>query len=61
MKTLNGFKDDPYNKDELLTNEQLKKVSEQLASFLYLQNADQSKYGSILKFLNDQKSLKNDQ
>ena len=28
---------------------------------MYLQNADQSKYGSILKILNDKKSLNNDQ
>ena len=37
LKTLNWFKDDPDNEDELLTNEQLKKqASEQLARFVYL-------------------------
>ena len=49
VKTLNGLTDYPYNEDEFLTNEQLtKQASEQLASFVYLQNADQLKYGSIL-------------
>ena len=61
MSTLNGLKDDLDKEDELLTNKQpTKNVSEQLASFVYLHNADKSKYGSILKILNDQKSLKND-
>ena len=59
MKTLNGFTYDPDKKDEFIMNNQLsKQASEQLARFVYLQNADQSKYGSRLKILNDQKSLK---
>ena len=62
MKTLNGFKNYLDKEDELLTNEQLQKqASNQLASFVYLQNADKPKYGSILKILNDKNSLKNDQ
>ena len=61
MKTLIGFKYDPDNEGELLTNEKLtNQASEKLARFLYLQNADQSKYGSILKKLNYQKSLNNE-
>ena len=60
MKKLNGFTYNPYNKDEFLINEQLKKqASQQLASFVYLQNTDESKYGSTLKILNYQKSFKN--
>ena len=62
VKTLNGFKYDPYNEDKFLTNKQLiKQASKQLDSFVYFKNSDQSKYGSILKILNDQNSLKNDQ
>ena len=53
MKALNGFKDDPDNEDKSLTNKQLtKQASEQLDRFVYLQNADQSKYGSIRKKIN---------
>ena len=36
-----------------------KKASEQLFAFLYLENASQDKYGSILRSLNSQKSLGN--
>ena len=49
VKTLNGFKYDPDNEDKFLINEQLtKQAREKLDSFVYLQNADQSKYGSVL-------------
>ena len=62
VKTLNGFKDDPDNEYGLLTNEKLtKQARDQFVSFVYLQNADHSKYRSILKILNYQKSLRNDQ
>ena len=62
MNTLNGFKDDPDSEDELPTNKQLTKhAKKKLASFMYLQNTNQSKYGSILKKLNYQKSLRNEQ
>ena len=62
VKNFNGFKYDLDKQDQLPTNEQLtKQASEQLASFVYLQNAGQSKYGSILQFLNNQKSLNNNQ
>ena len=41
VKTLNGFKDDPDNEGELLTNEQLtKQAIKQLYSFEYLHIAD---------------------
>jgi hypothetical protein len=36
-------------------------ASEQLFAFLYLENADQDKYGLLLKGLNSQKSLGHDQ
>ena len=36
-------------------------ADERLASYLYIKNADGGKYGSLLKGLNAQKSLKNDQ
>ena len=59
LKTLNGFTYNTDNKDELLINKQLtKQASEKLASFVYLQNADQLEYGSILKTLSYQNYLK---
>jgi hypothetical protein len=39
----------------------IENASEQLFAFLYLKNADQDKYGSLLKGLNSQKSLGHDQ
>jgi hypothetical protein len=39
----------------------IKKGLEQLFAFLYLENADQEKYGLLLKGLNSQKSLGHDQ
>ena len=38
-----------------------KKADEQLSTYAYLVNADERKYGSIVKGLNSQKALKNDQ
>eukprot|EP00957_Ditylum_brightwellii_P025699 1944164-Ditylum_brightwellii.AAC.1 len=38
-----------------------KKASEQLFAYVYLESADQSKYGSILQGPNKQKSLGNNQ
>jgi hypothetical protein len=43
------------------TDNCIKKASEQLFTFLYLENTDQAKYGSLLKGLNSQKSLGHDQ
>jgi hypothetical protein len=42
-------------------NELIKNASESLFAYLYLENADQDKYGTILNDLNSQKSLGNDQ
>jgi hypothetical protein len=36
-------------------------ASEQLFAFLYMENSDQAKYGSLLRGLNSQKSLGHDQ
>ena len=38
-----------------------KQKHEQLLAYVYLENADQSKYGSILSGLNTQNSLRNEQ
>ena len=35
-------------------------ADERLAAYVYLVNSDQNKYGSVIKNLNSQKSLKND-
>jgi hypothetical protein len=43
------------------TDELIKNASESLFAYLYLENADQDKYGTILNNLNSQKSLGNDQ
>jgi hypothetical protein len=43
------------------TSMMIAKASEGLYAFMYLENADQDKYGSILNNLNSQKSLGNDQ
>jgi hypothetical protein len=43
------------------TSKMIAKASEGLYAFLYLENLDQDKYGSIISNLNSQKSLGNDQ
>jgi hypothetical protein len=43
------------------STECIENASEQLFTFVYLENADQDKYGSLLKGLNSQKSLGHDQ
>eukprot|EP00957_Ditylum_brightwellii_P103965 7921445-Ditylum_brightwellii.AAC.1 len=50
---------DANNKDSAVLC--LRKASEQLFAYIYLENSDQSKYGMILKGLNKQKSFVNDQ
>jgi hypothetical protein len=51
-----------YDPNDAEANTQcIEKASEQLFTFLYLENADQDKYGSLLKGLNSQKSLGHDQ
>ena len=57
VKTMNGY--DENNPET--TEELIKMACEQMFAFIYLENADQDKYGSILKNLNSQKSLGNDQ
>jgi hypothetical protein len=39
----------------------VQQASEQFMAFIYLENSDRKKYGSVLKNLNSQKSLGNDQ
>ena len=43
------------------TESLIKQASEGLFAFLYLENSDQRKYGTIIENLNSQKSLGNDQ
>ena len=57
VKTMDGFDINDVNK----TKELNKAGVEQLFAFTYLKNSDQHRYGSILKDLNKQKSLGNDQ
>jgi hypothetical protein len=57
VKTMKEY--DPLDPDK--TEECIMKASEQLFAFLYLGNLDQTKYGSLLKGLNSQKSLGHDQ
>jgi uncharacterized protein with GYD domain len=47
--------------DAIKTEDCIRRASEQLFAFLYLENTDQAKYGSLLKGLNSQKSLGHDQ
>ncbi len=44
-----------------IVNKLIHKASEQLMAFIYIENADTRKYGSVLTNLNSQKSLGNDQ
>eukprot|EP00957_Ditylum_brightwellii_P207559 15353517-Ditylum_brightwellii.AAC.1 len=48
-------------KDHDKVKELTKKAPDQLFAFIYLENSDQTKYGSILKRLNEQKLLGNNQ
>ena len=57
VKTMTGYDSTNVSK----TDELVKKASESLFAYLYLENADQDKYGTILNNLNSQKSLGNDQ
>jgi hypothetical protein len=57
VKTMDGFNQNDKDKTDLM----LKQASERAFAFLYLENADQAKYGTILTNLNSQKSLGNDQ
>ena len=57
VKTMDGYDEASPNKRMELA----KQASEQLFTYIYLENADQKKYGTVLKNLNSQKSLGNDQ
>jgi hypothetical protein len=57
VKTMEGYDEDDLSKMTVL----VKEASERLLAYLYLENSDQDKYGSILRNLNSQKSLGNDQ
>jgi hypothetical protein len=57
VRTMTGY--DKTNNPK--TDELIKHASETLFAYLYLENADQDKYGTILNNLNSQKSLGNDQ
>ena len=52
-----GYDENGLDKLEDLTE----KADEQFCSYLYLVNSDQGKYGTIIKGLNSQKALQNDQ
>ena len=57
IATMKGY--DESNKDA--TALMSRAASEQFYAFMYLENSDQQKYGSIMGNLNSQKSLGNDQ
>jgi hypothetical protein len=57
VRTMKGFDQQDIEKTDLMCAQ----ASEQAFAFLYLENADQGKYGTILTNLNSQKSLGNDQ
>ena len=57
VKTMDGYDETSPSKKRELANQ----ASEQLFTYIYLENADQKKYGTVLKSLNSQKSLGNDQ
>ena len=59
----NSLTDQDEKSDESITieNKFIKKAANILYAYIYLENADQEKYGNILKTLNQQKSFGNDQ
>ena len=57
VESQNGY--DETNPDKI--KELTKVADEQLASYVYLVNSDQGKYGSVIKGLHSQKALQNDQ
>jgi hypothetical protein len=57
VRTMDNYDENDVDK----TNKMIAKTSEGLYTFLYLENSDQDKYGSIISNLNSQKSLGNDQ
>ncbi len=62
MKEISGYTEFPTNQDRHEKNKFLQdQLFEQLLAYAYLNNADQSKYGSILIGLNTQQTLGNEQ
>jgi hypothetical protein len=57
VRTMENYDENDIDK----TSKMIAKASEGLYTFLYLENSDQDKYGSIISNLNLQKSLGNDQ
>ena len=57
VKTMEGFDASNATKIEELSE----KADEQFATYVYLVNSDQAKYGSVMKGLHTQKALSNDQ
>jgi len=62
LETIDGYTKDPMNEIDDAKNKILQdQAFEQLLAYIYLENADQAKYGSILSGLDTQNSLGNDQ
>jgi len=57
VKTMSKYDANNPDKHKVLT----KQSQEQFLAFLFLENADQSKYGTLMRNLNSQKSLGNDE
>jgi hypothetical protein len=58
VRTMTGYDDQTIGSR---TSDLIKQASESMFAYLYLENADQDKYGTTLNNLNSQKSLGNDQ
>ena len=62
LETIDGYTKVPMNEIEHAKNKILQdQAYEQLLAYIYLENADQAKYGSILSGLDTQNSLGNNQ
>ena len=62
LKSIDGYTKVPMSKIDHAKNKILQdQAYEQLLAYIYLENADQVKYGTILSGLDTQNSLGNDQ
>jgi hypothetical protein len=61
ITTMDGYDASTIAINDALKDKLTKKSSECLFAYLYLENSDQGKYGTIIQNLNSQKSLGNDQ
>jgi hypothetical protein len=62
LETTNGYTKVPTSDIDIAKNKILQdQAYEQLLAYIYLENADQAKYGTILSGLDTQNSLGNDQ